>query len=180
MQWDTYTFQARLRPGLLVVLPVGLALVAWFPDKFLGWTLTVSVATTCGLTALVAQIARDQGKRKEPKLFDLWGGSPTTRRLRHRHTTLDWISLARCHSALETALGLPAPTPNEELADPATADALYEAFVRHSRNATRDTKNHRLVFAENVNYGFRRNVWGMRPAGITLACSAYWPASPRS
>ncbi len=66
-------------------------------------------------------------------------------------------------------MGLPAPTPNEEQADPETADALYEAFTRHLRNATRDAKKHRLVFAENVNYGFRRNVWGMRPAGITLA-----------
>ena len=168
MPWDAYTFQTRLRPGLLVVLPVGL-LAAWFPDKFIGWGLFVSVATTCGLTTLVAQVARDQGKRKEPKLFELWGGSPTTRRLRHRDTGLDWISLTRCHAALEAALGLPAPTKHEEQADPATADSLYEAFARHLRNTTRDAKKHRLVFAENVNYSFRRNVWGMRPAGITLA-----------
>jgi hypothetical protein len=34
------------------------------------------------------------------------------------------------------------------------------------------------VFQENCNYGFRRNLWGMRPAGLplstacTLACDA--------
>src|SRR5947208_9959356 len=62
------------------------------------------------------------------------------------------------------------PTSEEEAADPEGADQRYEACVRFLRNATRDRSTFPLVFAENVNYGFRRNLWGMRSAGI--ACSA--------
>lgn len=42
MSWlpDAYTIQARLRPALLVALPAGLAVVAWFPEKFVGWGAT--------------------------------------------------------------------------------------------------------------------------------------------
>jgi len=34
---------------------------------------------------------------------------------------------------------------------------------------TRSGDRFRLVFAENINYGFRRNLWAMRPTGIILA-----------
>ena len=37
------------------------------------------------------------------------------------------------------------------------------------REATRDTSRFPLVFAENANYGFRRNLWGLRPIGTGVA-----------
>ncbi|MEK7874780.1 MAG: hypothetical protein AAB325_01160, partial [Pseudomonadota bacterium] len=33
---------------------------------------------------------------------------------------------------------------------------------------TRDTKKYGLLFQENVSYGYRRNVWGLRPIGISI------------
>ena len=168
MKWDTYTFQSRLTPALLVALPLGLLVAAWFPNKFAGWGLLVSVLTTFGFCALLAQIGRDLGKQKEPGLFALWGGKPTTRKLRHGTTDLDWITLERCHAKLGAAVGLPAPTAQEEQADSATSDQVYEAYTQYLREATRNRDQFRLVFAENVNYGFRRNLWGMKPSGIVL------------
>lgn len=168
MKWDTYTFQARLTPALLVALPVGLLVAACFPNKFVGWGLLVSVLTTFGFCTLLAQIGRDLGKQKEPGLFALWGGKPTTRKLRHATTDLDWITLERCHAKLGAVVGLPPPTAQEEQADPQTADQVYEAYTKYLREATRDRDHFRLVFAENVNYGFRRNLWGMKPSGIVL------------
>ena len=41
------------------------------------------------------------------------------------------------------------------------------------RVSTRDATRYPLVFKENANYGFRRNVWGLRPVGIitcTVCC----------
>jgi hypothetical protein len=61
------------------------------------------------------------------------------------------------------------PTPEEEARDPAAADQAYEAYTRYLINQTRDTAKFPLIFEENINYGFRRNLWGMRPAGIVLA-----------
>lgn len=168
MKWDTYTLQARQKPALLVALPIGLLVVAWAPEKVAGWGILASVLTTFGFTALLAQVGRDQGKAKEPGLFDLWGGKPTTRLLRHATSALDWVTLTRCHAKLGSIVGLPAPTKQEEQADPATADEVYEAYTKYLREATRDRDRFPLVFAENVNYGFRRNLWGMKPAAVVL------------
>ncbi len=61
------------------------------------------------------------------------------------------------------------PSPYEEAADPATADAIYEAAAVYLRENTRDRDRFRLVFEENCNYGFRRNLLGMKPVGVAMA-----------
>ena len=61
------------------------------------------------------------------------------------------------------------PTEQQEEADPAWADTKYEQAVTSLRAATRDRAKFPLVFAENVNYGFRRNLWGLKPIGAPVA-----------
>ena len=62
-----------------------------------------------------------------------------------------------------------APTPEQEQADPAAADAVYAAWSNYLRVNTRDTKKFALLFQENVAYGYRRNVWGLRALGILVS-----------
>ena len=69
-------------------------------------------------------------------------------------------------------MGQALPTEEEEAQNPAGADQLYEAAVSFLREATRDTSKFPLVFAENVNYGFRRNLWGLKPYGLAFAILA--------
>jgi len=57
----------------------------------------------------------------------------------------------------------------EETQDPARADRVYESCVHFLLERTRDHKQFPLVVAENVNYGFRRNVWALKPFGIVSA-----------
>ena len=45
---------------------------------------------------------------------------------------------------------------------------MYEAGGTLLREKTRNHKAFPLVFAENCNYGFRRNLWGMKPVGIVV------------
>ena len=59
--------------------------------------------------------------------------------------------------------------PRKRVADPEWADTKYEEVVTSLREATRDTSRFPLVFAENANYGFRRNLWGLRPIGTAVA-----------
>lgn len=49
------------------------------------------------------------------------------------------------------------------------ADQTYLAWSTYLRVNTRGTKKYTLVFHELVQYGFRRNLWGLRPLGITLS-----------
>jgi hypothetical protein len=141
--------------------------LATFPDA--DWKLLLPVCTFCGLFLLLAQVGRDRGKVNEAGLFSGWGGKPTTVLLRHRNSPFDEATLARLHGWLASATGVPAPSKRKEAASPAEADNVYEAYVRHLRDATRDKQQYPLVFEENVNYGFRRNAWGLRPLGVLLA-----------
>ena len=70
---------------------------------------------------------------------------------------------------VEEWAGYPLPDHQDEETCSAWADTKYEEVVRSLREATRDTSRFPLVFAENVNYGYRRNLWGLRPFGTPIA-----------
>lgn len=165
---NEYERRARLQPALLVSLPLTLALMSCFPDLS-GMQFLAGGATYCGFTALLSQLGRDQGKKKEPRLFEMWGGIPTTLLLRHRNNHLDVSTKKRYHDALNSLIpDMRLPNVIEEQSAPDEADVKYDSCVSFLREKTRDTKKFSLIFAENVNYGFRRNLWGMKPAGILL------------
>jgi hypothetical protein len=167
---DSYSLQARLCPALLVAMPVGLAIVAWFPAQFVGWGPLVSITTTCGFGVLLAHFGRDAGKRKEPWLFQQWGGKPTTQLLRHRNNQLDGHTKARYHGKLERLLpDIPVPSTRKESANQDAADQVYTAWAKYLIEKTRDTKRFSLIFKENVSYGFRRNLWGWKTLGVFLS-----------
>ena len=89
---------------------------------------------------------------------------------RHAHKRFDSITKARYHKRLAALVkGAKAPTPDEEQANPAAADEVYSAWSHYLRSNTRDTKKYPLLFQENVSYGYRRNVWGLRPFGIAVS-----------
>ena len=90
-----------------------------------------------------------------------------------RHTgrpgiRIDPITKARYHKRLaDLVKGAKAPSANDEQEDPVAADGVYSAWSTYLRVNTRDTKKYSLLLQENINYGYRRNVWGLRPIGIT-------------
>jgi hypothetical protein len=57
------------------------------------------------------------------------------------------------------------PTAAEEAADPVAANFTYDSAVKWLKERTRKEKFW-LVERENAQYGFRRNLRGMRPLGI--------------
>jgi hypothetical protein len=163
---DSYKLRARVWPVLLVVLPCTLAAVAWFPEAANWWTAFSGLLIASGIPALVAQLGRDRGVRKEKNLFDRWGGAPTTVLLRHRGGG-NRILRSRYHANLgQLVPDVILPTAEEEVADPAMADEIYEACIAYLRGKTRDRKAFPLVFDENCSYGFRRNLWALKPIGI--------------
>ncbi len=165
---DPYTVRARLLPALIAALPLATATLAWFPNGILGWGAIWALIVWSGGTVLLAEVGRDAGKRKEPELFASWGGKPTTRLLRHQGATNRPL-LARRHAKLAVLMKTAMPTAAAEAADLGAADEVYEACGALLRDRTRDRKQFDLIFAENCSYGFRRNLWGMRPIGVTLA-----------
>src|SRR6516164_1456109 len=171
---DPYSRQARLQPALVVVVPAAVLIVVWFPALWSVWGLVLTVASSCGVTLLLSQIARDRGKRLEPELYTSWGGKPSVALLRHADERIDDNTKARYRAFLASRLpDLKLPSPAEEEADPARADRAYESVTAWLLTQTRDTKTFGLLFRENISYGFRRNLWGLKPIGlpIALACA---------
>ncbi len=168
---DQYTTRARVVPALLVALPVGVATLAWFPGGIAGWSALWALVVWSGGTVLVGQLGRDAGKRKQAYLFEMWGGPPTTRRLRHSGDG-NRVTRERLHKKLATLMRRKVPTAGEEAADARAADEAYEGCIEFLKGRTRDRKKFNLVFEENCSYGFRRNLWGLKPIGVALSVAA--------
>ncbi len=165
---DRYTRRARLTPALLVSLPLALAILAWFPVEHIGLGTLTTVATSCGVILLLAHFGRDLGTTREAKLFAKWGGKPTTRLMRHREA-VNPTTLRRWHDKLSALMQTQLPSPEDEQKDPRRADQIYDDCTTFLREQTRDHKKFSLIFEENCNYGFRRNLWAMRPIGIPIS-----------
>ena len=166
---DAYTFRARIQPALVVVLPLGFLMFALLPGVPFFVTAFFGLLGAAGGTAIFAQVGRERGRKKELGLWKSWDGPPTTRLLRHRHLPGDITLAPGLRRQVEEWARFPLPTKEEEESCPAWADTKYEEVVTSLREATRDTARFPLVSAENANYGFRRNLWGLKPIGGSVA-----------
>lgn len=198
MNWlpDRYTLEARVAPVVLLLLPLavfGLVAFPWYgitalglgsvPTSALG---VVAFMVTCSLV-LASHIGRC-GRRKQARLFVLWGGPPLRRAMRHDSIRDDIMSWDRITTLIETRTGVPRPTADDEANDASIADKVYADFENELKQATRDAKSFPEVARENRSFGFRRNLWAMKPwaitAGLLFALAAtgmsiWGPASDR-
>jgi len=167
---DPYSRQARLQPALIVAVPVAILIAIWFPTLWSALGIVLTLASTCGVALLLSQLARDRGKQLEPRLFASWGGKPSVTLLRHADGRIDENTKTRYRAFLKSRLpDLTLPSVAEEQADAARADRAYESATAWLLTQTRDTKTFGLLFRENISYGFRRNLWGLKPIGLTIA-----------
>jgi hypothetical protein len=167
---DTYDRKARLYPCLLLIAPVIALIVAAVSAKYSALQAIAAGAVSCGGAFLLTQLARDAGKNLEAKLFEEWGGLPSNVIFRHSDSRFDAITKTRYHRAMASLVKqAKPPTHDQERQDPYAADGVYAAWSNYLRTHTRDQKRFALLFKENINYGYRRNVVGLRPLGILLS-----------
>jgi hypothetical protein len=166
--FDAYTVRARLIPAIIAAAPA-LAFPSIFVslDSFSFMHFIAGTALTI-VFAVFADIARRRGKAIEPAIIAKMGGLPTTVMLRHRDSTYDSATKAEFHSFIAAKLGQPAPTIEQENVDPAAADNYYSRGITWLRENTRDTKRFGVLFNENISYGFRRNLLGLKIPGFLL------------
>jgi hypothetical protein len=179
---DYYTVRARLFPAILAVAPVlalAAALVSWD-----GFNLSQLIATVAIAVVLYASadVARRRGKSIEPALLKKQGGLPSTTMLRHSDGEFSAEGKARYLTFIAKQLKEKAPSADDEARDPVSADAFYARAATWLRANTRDRHRFNILFEENITYGFRRNLWGLKkPAlvvdamvAIITACLLAW------
>jgi len=167
--FDAYGRQARLLPALLLLFPLFVTVAIWFPALYQTAAGLIGLAVACGVTVLFGHLSRERGRRQERLLFATWGGKPTTIWLRFRDANLDHHTKTRYGEFLQGKIrGWKAPSEDEEKRDPTGVDARYDTAVKWLLEYTRNRKRFPLVFKENISYGFRRNLFGLRSWGIAL------------
>jgi hypothetical protein len=164
---DQYNRDARLKPALLCLLPIVLSIAIWFQTSLSLLTGAVGVAGTFGLTFFLSRFARAEGQKVQLELVRRLGALPTTIMLRHRDTRLSKETKERYHRFLRSR-GLKVPNEQEEAQDSKAADESFSSSVDYLRELTRDKTKYSLLFHDNIDFGFRRNLRGLRLVSIAV------------
>ena len=168
---DYYSLRARTLPVIIVLFPI----IIYYTAVVTNYFSTIKAEDSIGyiiiaaLSFLFSQIGREFGKRKEEKLFKTWGGKPTTLYFKYENNYLTPTTRKRYYEKLEKLIpSITFPSEAEEQADPEKAEEIYSSCTKFLLSQTRDKEKYQLLFTENVNYGFRRNLWGMKPFAIII------------
>jgi len=172
--FDGYTRVARVYPALISLAPVIWTAAAVAPNAFTESTLRVGLTAAVGLggIALLANLARSRGKEAESVLLVEWDGWPTTRFLRHRNAIIDPFTKARYHAKLQQlSPDLSLPNEGDERRDPRRADDVYRSATARLLELRRGP-DYKLLQGENAQYGFRRNLLGLKPVALSLVAAS--------
>ncbi|MBE7639880.1 hypothetical protein GUB10_06010 [Salegentibacter sp. BLCTC] len=166
---DRYNITARVYPMILFYLPLSVLIIflAWDFEKYYQFGIPAGLIGL--LTYLTAQLGRDSGKKKEPALWSGWGGAPTTQLFRWRNNVIDKHTKKRNHEKMQNLCPVEFElNQNFERDNPKEADEVYTSWSKFLIGNTRDTKKFSLLFKENIAYGFRRNLWGLKLYAVIL------------
>ena len=131
IKFDTYSLKARVYPCAIVLLPCLLLAIIYITNIEAYYHYLTSFIGISVFSFILAQIGRDQGKKKEKKLFEHWGGKPTSVILRHSNNHLDIHTKKRIHTKFEQIIpDIKIPTPKEEQEDLSAADKIGRASCR--------------------------------------------------
>lgn len=170
---DEYEIKARLAPGLLVAMPIGVAALIYFGVDFGLDAGVIAAGIMLGGGVLLSRLMSDLGGGREQKLFESWGGMPSLQVLRHRDPTVGEAAKTRLHATLQTKAKLPMPSATAESEDPIAADRAYRLASDWLRSNTRGKEKFPTLFARNCEYGFVRNsygatAWAIATSAVTI------------
>lgn len=166
---DKYAFNARLKPAFFVLLPILVFTIVHFPKIWIQLSTLLTLLVTCGATYLIAQLARTLGRQMENRLGERIGRQHTARLLAYSNSTLPSQQKERCKQYISTRSGISLPTELEEQSNPDGSHDDRLTAVSWLLEHTRPTAKETLLHEENIAYGFRRNLLGLKPIGITIA-----------
>lgn len=163
-QFDAYSLKARVFPALIASLPALAALFVLVPWNALGPPQAIATAIGFVLLFAFADVARQRGRQIEQKL-----GSNRTPELWFRGSSdIPNAGKDRYRAFVAGELKKAAPTQQDEAQQPERAKDFYLAANTWLREHTRDTKKFSLLFGENITYGFRRNLLGLKSVALCM------------
>ena len=169
--FDRYSWRARVIPVYITAMPVVLALVVWLPHSLALPTGAITTIVLVPLAFLASQVGADFGKRLEKRLWLMWDGPTTTRFLRHSNTEFNAVTRDKVHTKLRS-IDLDIPSEGCQERNRRAGDTLLEACTLELIRRTRNREQFPLVHQGLTDYGFRRNLLGLKPYGLALSIVA--------
>lgn len=166
--FDAYSIRARLFPAIIAAAPALAALTLLISWKSFGLSNLIASLGVLVLLWAIADFSRARGRAIEAKLYAEYGGMPSITMFRRNDSTIDAGSKDRYRALLADKIGVAAPSAINEAADQEAADAFYGQCGNWLRQNTRDTKKFSILFGENITYGFRRNLLGVKALALWL------------
>jgi hypothetical protein len=166
--FDAYSLRARLFPAIIAAAPALTALALLISWKSLEVSNVVATFAVVVLFFAIVDLVRSRGRAIEPKLYADRGGMPSVVMFRRNDSTIDDAIKERYRAFLAGKLGVTVPSAEVERTDQVIADSFYQQCGAWLRQHTRDSKKFPLLFNENVTYGFRRNLFGVRWLALAL------------
>jgi len=162
--FDTYSLKARVFPALIAGLPTLALLFVLVPWNDIGLSQVTATAMSFVLLFAFADVARRRGKLIEAKL----GTGATPELWHHSNTVIASGTKNRYRAYMAKQIKLPAPTAEDEDMTPRQANDFYIAASNWLRERTRDQRKFAILFSENITYGFRRNLLGLKPIALAF------------
>ena len=167
--FDLYSLRARTAPAAIFFIPPLLLFLAWWPFEYNEHVFLVLTTVSILVLILFSQVVRSSGQRAQTNLYKNWGGKPSVLALRHNNPLIDSSIKQRYHHILANKIpDVVMPSKKSEAENTAFADTQYNVASEWLLSNTRDKSKYPLIFAENVNYGFRRNMYVLKKHAIIL------------
>ena len=174
MKLDEYTIYARLQPFLIALFPLFMFYFSFFPMNDTGWGLLISVLSFIGIFSLLSQFSRDFGMHAEKKLYKKWGIKPTLNMLSFGRSSIQKTTLSRIHKKLAELTGIGGDIDEAaEKKNPDQTFEIYQYWVDFLKEITRGKPEYSLVYMENINYGFRRNMYGLKYLSLIVCLALF-------
>lgn len=149
-------------------MPVVLVVGYWYPQVYSVGGSIVSFLGVCGLTYLMAQVARHSGRALEVRLGEQVGRLLSARLLTFGNSIISAETKKRYHAFLRSN-GIKMSSPEAERSDPQLAFSRARSAVDWLLLYTLPSAKRSLLFNDNVAYGFTRNLRGLKFFGVTIA-----------
>lgn len=161
-QFDTYSLKARVFPALISGLPTLVLLFMLVPWDRLALSQVIAASMGLILIFAFADLARHKGKKLQERL----GTGETPGQWYRGNPDVPEVMKDRYRHFIAEQLSQAAPTPDDEQNCPDRSIDFYRSANAWLREETRDHTAYPLLFAENITYGFRRNLSGLKPIGL--------------
>ncbi len=166
--FDLYTIKARLAPAIIAVAPTIAFLFAIVgTDYFDASQIWATIGLVVVLFAL-SNVSREAGKAVQARVYRNNDGWPTFDPLYYEDRTFSDEAKQKYLHFLSGKVGRPFPSMQDVVSNPITARQFYNEAASWLREATRDTVQFRIIYDENITYGYFRNLLGLKPVALAL------------